>query len=363
MPTVKISALPSATTPLVGTELLELVQGGVSTKVAARDVAASFSTNPANILPLAAGGTGASTAAVARTNLGATTVGSNLFTLPNNTTDITFPRLNVNNTVSALTASDFRTATSSAVSGANGDITSLTGLTTALSVPQGGTGATALTGYVKGNGASAMTASASVPVADITGTLPVGNGGTGATGLSGYVKGNGASAMTAAATIPYNDLAGHAWICASSTSDQAGNYLAAVAFTLDTGTSGTGITVNASTQITFAAAGTYLLSPAIQFSNSSATDYPVTVWFRKNGTNIANSGGIISVPKAADGGVTLFATPWIETGTAGQYSELMWLLPRAAAAAAIKADATGSVPGPPAVPAIASIIVPVTRIA
>ena len=65
MATIKISALTAATTPLAGTELLELVQGGVSVKVAARDVAASFSTNPANILPVAAGGTGASTAAAA----------------------------------------------------------------------------------------------------------------------------------------------------------------------------------------------------------------------------------------------------------------------------------------------------------
>jgi len=33
----------------------------------------------------------------------------------------------------------------------------------------GGTGATSLSGYIKGNGTSAMTASATIPVADITG--------------------------------------------------------------------------------------------------------------------------------------------------------------------------------------------------
>ena len=44
------------------------------------------------------------------------------------------------------TASAARTALSAAVSGANGDITSLTGLTTALSIAQGGTGATTLAG-------------------------------------------------------------------------------------------------------------------------------------------------------------------------------------------------------------------------
>jgi hypothetical protein len=56
-----------------------------------------------------------------------------------------------------------------AASGANGDITSLTGLTTALSVPQGGTGATTLTGLVVGDGASAFTA-VTAPSGAVVGT-------------------------------------------------------------------------------------------------------------------------------------------------------------------------------------------------
>ena len=43
-----------------------------------------------------------------------------------------------------------------ALNGANSDITSLSGLTTPLSVGQGGTGATTLTGILKGNGTSAF---------------------------------------------------------------------------------------------------------------------------------------------------------------------------------------------------------------
>ena len=50
-----------------------------------------------------------------------------------------------------------------------------------LPVANGGTGAATLTGYVKGTGTTAMTASATVPVADISGTLPVTSGGTGVT--------------------------------------------------------------------------------------------------------------------------------------------------------------------------------------
>jgi hypothetical protein len=49
---------------------------------------------------------------------------------------------------------------------------------TNVPVANGGTGAATLTGYVKGNGTSAFTAAASVPVGDISGILPIANGGT-----------------------------------------------------------------------------------------------------------------------------------------------------------------------------------------
>jgi hypothetical protein len=42
----------------------------------------------------------------------------------------------------------------------------------------------------------------------LAGTLNVANGGTGATTLTGYVKGNGTSAMTASSTIPNTDISG-----------------------------------------------------------------------------------------------------------------------------------------------------------
>jgi hypothetical protein len=48
-----------------------------------------------------------------------------------------------------------------------------TGVTGTLAVGNGGTGATTLTGYIKGTGTTAMTASANIPVADITGAAPL----------------------------------------------------------------------------------------------------------------------------------------------------------------------------------------------
>jgi hypothetical protein len=48
-----------------------------------------------------------------------------------------------------------------------------TGVSGTLPVANGGTGATTLTGYVKGAGTAAMTASATIPVADVTGAAPL----------------------------------------------------------------------------------------------------------------------------------------------------------------------------------------------
>jgi hypothetical protein len=73
----------------------------------------------ANITPVANGGTGATTAGNARTNLGSTTLGSNLFTITNPGA-VTFPRFNADNTVSSLSAADFRTAIGAGTGG--GDV-------------------------------------------------------------------------------------------------------------------------------------------------------------------------------------------------------------------------------------------------
>lgn len=66
----------------------------------------------------------------------------------------------------------------------------------------------------------------------LTGTIPVDNGGTGASTLTGYVKGNGTSAMTASATVPSTDVTGLGTI-----STQDANNIAV------TGGSITGVTV------------------------------------------------------------------------------------------------------------------------
>jgi len=106
-----------------------------------------------------------------------------------------------------------------------------TPITFPFSVSVGGTGVTTITGYVKGSGTTAFTGSATIPNTDITGLgtmstqnasavaitggtitgitdLAVADGGTGASTLTGYVKGNGTSAFTASATVPSTDITG-----------------------------------------------------------------------------------------------------------------------------------------------------------
>ena len=81
--------------------------------------------------------------------------------------------------------------------GAGGSADINTQTTGTLLVSRGGTGATTLTGIVKGNGTSAFTAGTVALGSEVSGTLPVANGGTGATTLTAnnVLLGNGTSAL------------------------------------------------------------------------------------------------------------------------------------------------------------------------
>jgi hypothetical protein len=93
-----------------------------------------------------------------------------------------------------------------------------------------------------------------VPASIITGTLGVANGGTGATTLTGYVKGSGTSAMTASSTIPTTDLSGtvtnaqlaNSTITINGTSTSLGNSISVGTVTSVAATAGTGISVTGS---------------------------------------------------------------------------------------------------------------------
>jgi len=103
-------------------------------------------------LAITEGGTGASSASGARTNLGATTLGANLFTITNPSA-VTYPQFNADNTVTSLTGAQL------------------------LSAIGGGTGGGTVTAVT----ASAPLASSggATPNITLSGALPIANGGTG----------------------------------------------------------------------------------------------------------------------------------------------------------------------------------------
>lgn len=203
--------------------------------------------------------------------------------------------------------------------------------------------------------------SASAIANTATNVRTVATGGTGASTLTGYVKGNGTSAMTASATIPYADMAGRAYISAIDTTDQTGSVSAATAVKMNTVSFNAGITVvndgsGNPTRITFAAGGTYMVAPSLQFANSDTANHNATIWFRKNGVNIANSSTVINVPKAADGGNNFFQIVLYDQVLASDYIEVMWLPTNAAVT--LDYIAAGAI-----APAAPSVIVVAERIA
>lgn len=133
-----------------------------------------------------------------------------------------------------------------------------------------------------------------------------------------------------ATALPYASLSGRAYISAYSTTDQTGSTSVATAVKIETTDFSAGISVanNGSgnpTRITFAAAGTYMVAPSLQFANSDTANHNVNIWFRKNGTDIASSNTVVNVPKASDGGNNFFQIVFYVQVTAGQYVEVMWL--------------------------------------
>jgi hypothetical protein len=110
-------------------------------------------------IPLTAGGTGSTTATDARTALSAAKSGANsdITSITGLTTPLTVAQGGTGASTSATAAF--------ALKGANADITSITGLTTALTVAQGGTGSATLTAnsVVLGNGTSALSANLIAP--------------------------------------------------------------------------------------------------------------------------------------------------------------------------------------------------------
>jgi len=152
--------------------------------------------NVTGTVAIANGGTGATTNTAARTNLGASTVGSNLFTLTNPSA-VTFIKVNADNTVATETAGTFRTSIGAAASGANTDITALD---QDITITATGTIAADTIGY-RGIPVNSQTAGYTLTLADASKFIRITTGGV-------AIPANGTTAFPIGSVITvYNDSA------------------------------------------------------------------------------------------------------------------------------------------------------------
>jgi hypothetical protein len=164
--------------------------------------------------------------------------------------------------------------------------------------------------------------------------------------------------------VPFGVVTGRAYASFSDVTDQSGSTTAATAVKFGTTeVTGAGVTMVTDgtnlTRLTFAAAGTYMVAPNLQFANSDVADHDATIWLALNGTNVDRSATKVTVPKASDGGTTFFQIVFYITVTAGQYVQVLWLPENVA----VTLDHTAAVTGPPAIPAIPSAIIIAERLA
>jgi hypothetical protein len=182
-------------------------------------------------------------------------------------------------------------------------------------------------------------------------------------------KGTGSVNITkvniTAGTVPYNTITGRAYASFydAGTTDQTGTTTDRTAVKFATASIvGLGITVVSDSRITFAEAGTYRINLSLQFNNSSTSDRFVDIWFAKNGTNIADSNGRVSVPKIAEGGTYLVAYELFVEVTAGQYVEVYWRPENTVVTLHYRAAVVANPGVTPAIPATPPAIVVVERI-
>jgi len=231
------------------------------------------------------GGTGASDAAGARTNLGASTLGGNIFTITNPGA-VTFPRFNADNTVSALSAADFRTA----IGVGTGTVTSVSGTGTVNGLT--------LTGTVTSSGNLTLggTLSGVSLTTQVTGTLPIANGGTNATtagqaltNLGAYPASNPNGYTSNVGTVTSVSGTGTAsGLTLSGTVTSSGNLtLSGTVNSLAAGTYAISISGNAATATSATSATNATNAANLVAANFSVVQSGTNLLFQYNGTTIA----------------------------------------------------------------------------
>ncbi len=182
-------------------------------------VVSSGGTAPAISITAASTGAAGSMSAADKTKLDGIATAANNYTHPTGDGNLHVIATGTSNSGNVLTAGA-SAGSLSWTTPASGTVTSVTATSPIASsggaapvislgtvpVASGGTGATTLTGYIMGTGTTAMTASATIPAANIsgnisgnaanvTGTVAIANGGTGATSASAALTNLGAAPL------------------------------------------------------------------------------------------------------------------------------------------------------------------------
>jgi hypothetical protein len=112
-----------------------------------------------------------------------------------------------------------------------------------------------------------------------------------------------------------------------STDQVAANTTTAYPVTFNTTDFSNGVTMASGSRITVADAGIWNLQFSIQLTNSTNSSQDVDIWFRVNGTNVANSNsrfGMAARKSASDPFHIIAAINYFVSLNATNYVEIMW---------------------------------------
>ena len=137
-----------------------------------------------------------------------------------------------------------------------------------------------------------------------------------------------------------------------STNQTAASTTVAYAMTFNTTDYSLGASLSNSSRLNVSYSGLYNLQFSAQFVSSDSSIHDIDVWFRKNGTNIANSNSRYSVPNkhGSINGHLIAALNFFVALEKNDYLEIMWKTDNTAIS--LETLAAGTSPTRPAIPSV-----------
>lgn len=155
----------------------------------------------------------------------------------------------------------------------------------------------------------------SLQASKLTGNISVANGGTGASTLTGLVRGNGTGAFSSASYGSFYDVTNQTAALADS----------AVAMKLSNTDFAAGVTVQNNSQLRFTNAGIYNIQFSAQVDRSAGTTIQaIKIWLRKNGVDVPASLTEMIISGGVSTAAVVASWNFFQNLAAGDQVELMW---------------------------------------